>query len=234
MASGHTTRAIAALLALAAIACGAPEAAGPGAPAPAPAEEPAPRAADETDELEALWEARQDSARMRFTEADIAFMRGMIHHHAQALEITPLAETNTTTPAIRTLAARIANAQRDEIATMEAWLRSRGLEVPEVHPTAHHEAMAAHGHAGHHRMPGMLTAEQLRELAAARGEQFDRLFLTYMIQHHRGAVVMVRELFATDRAAQDEAVFRLASDVQVDQATEIARMERMLEAVNGR
>jgi uncharacterized protein (DUF305 family) len=77
-------------------------------------------------------------------------------------------------------------------------------------------------------MPGMLTPEQLAELVAARGGQFDRTFLAYMIQHHRGAVTMVHDLFATDGAAQDEAVFKLASDIQVDQTTEIARMESML------
>ena len=78
------------------------------------------------------------------------------------------------------------------------------------------------------RMPGMLTPEQMRELDAARGREFDRLFLTDMIQHHRGAVTMVHDLFATDGAAQDEQAFKLASDIQVDQTTEIARMERML------
>src|SRR5690606_37899176 len=90
------------------------------------------------------------------------------------------------------------------------------------------------GHAGHDAhadMPGMLTEEQLRELDAARGAEFDRLFLTYMIHHHRGAVTMVHELFATDGAGQDEEAFRLASDVQVDQITEIARMEQMLSAL---
>jgi uncharacterized protein (DUF305 family) len=81
-------------------------------------------------------------------------------------------------------------------------------------------------------MPGMLTAEQLRDLQSARGPEFDRLFLQYMIQHHRGAVVMVRELFATDGAGQDEAVFKFASDAQVDQQTEIDRMERMLAALD--
>ena len=80
-------------------------------------------------------------------------------------------------------------------------------------------------------MPGMLTPEQLEELAAARGSDFDRLFLEYMIQHHKGAVSMVRDLFATDGAAQDDFVFKLASDIHVDQATEIARMELMLEAL---
>jgi uncharacterized protein (DUF305 family) len=87
-----------------------------------------------------------------------------------------------------------------------------------------------HG-ADHSTMPGMLTVEQVRQLRAARGPEFDRLFLTFMIQHHRGAVTMVNELFATDGAGNDEAVFKFASDVQVDQTTEVTRMERMLAAM---
>ena len=81
------------------------------------------------------------------------------------------------------------------------------------------------------QMPGMLTSEQLEDLEKARGPEYDRLFLTYMIQHHEGAVTMVHELFATDGAAQDDVAFKLASDIQVDQITEIARMRRMLEAL---
>jgi len=191
-------------------------------------------------EIEALYRARMDSARMRFTEADVRFMTGMITHHAQALVMAEMAATHTTTPAIRTLAARIINAQKDEIERMQQWLRDRGQPVPEVHVegttmTVRYPGHAGHGgHAGHDahaHMPGMLTDEQIRELDAARGGEFDRLFLTYMIQHHRGAVTMVHELFATDGALQDEDVFRLASDVQVDQITEIARMEQMLAAL---
>jgi uncharacterized protein (DUF305 family) len=98
--------------------------------------------------------------------------------------------------------------------------------VPELHITD--TGVMVHGadHAMH--MPGMLTPEQIRQLGAARGAEFDRLFLTFMIQHHRGAVTMVRELFAMDGAGQDEEVFKFASDAQVDQATEVARMELML------
>jgi uncharacterized protein (DUF305 family) len=191
-------------------------------------------AAASLSDLEALFWARQDSARGAFTEADVRFMDGMIGHHAQALIMAALAPTNGASPAVQLLAARITNAQRDEIAAMQRWLRDRGQSVPEVHidglrlvvhggSTAH----GGHGH-GHAPMPGMLTDAQLQELAAAQGPDFDRLFLTYMIQHHRGAVTMVDELFATDGAAQDEAAFKLASDIHVDQLTEIARMERML------
>jgi len=181
-------------------------------------------------DLKVLFRARQDSARLRYVEADVRFVQGMIAHHAQAIVMAELAPTHGASGAVRTLAARIINAQRDEIAAMEAWLRERGEAVPEVHVLG--LEVMAHGaaHAAHD-MPGMLTVEQMRELDRARGPEFDRLFLTYMIQHHRGAVVMVHDLFATDGAGQDEAVFKLASDVQVDQATEIARMEQMLSAL---
>jgi uncharacterized protein (DUF305 family) len=179
-----------------------------------------------TAELEALYRARSDSARLRFTEADVRFMTGMIGHHAQALVMADLAPTNGASPAVRTLSARIINAQKDEIASMQRWLRDRGQPVPEVPITG--TTMMVHGPDDAMHMPGMLTPEQLAELVAARGGQFDRTFLAYMIQHHRGAVTMVHDLFATDGAAQDEAVFKLASDIQVDQTTEIARMESML------
>lgn len=189
---------------------------------------PAP-AASRTAEIEALYRARMDSASMRFTAADVHFMTGMIGHHAQALIMAGLAPTHGASPSVETLCARILNAQRDEIATMQQWLRDRGQVVPEVEIRG--LALTVHGaeHATH--MPGMLTADQMRNLDSASGVEFDRLFLTYMIQHHRGAVTMVHELFGVDGAGQDDLVFKLASDIQVDQITEIARMERMLEAL---
>jgi len=181
---------------------------------------------ESTAELEAIYRARIDSARMRFTDADVRFMTAMIAHHAQALVMSRLAPSREASSSIQTLAARIINAQNDEIATMQRWLRDRNQPVPGVHGV---ETPMAHG-AGHGAlMPGMLTPEQMAELEKARGAAFDRLFLTYMIQHHRGAVTMVRELFSTDGAGQDEEVFKFASDAQVDQSTEIARMELMLE-----
>lgn len=173
---------------------------------------------------------RADSARYPHTDADVHFMTAMIGHHAQAIEMARLAESRAGSAQVRTLAARILNAQRDEIATMQRWLRDRGRPAPTVDSTGTVTGGGAHG--GHHAaMPGMLTPAQLRELAGARGREFDRLFLTFMIQHHRGAVAMVHELFATPGAGQDDTVFKLASDVQVDQATEIARMEGMLAAL---
>ena len=188
-------------------------------------------------EIEALYRARRDSARMRFTDADVEFVTGMISHHAQALIMSELAPTRGASQSVQTLAARIINAQRDEIALMQRWLADRGQPVPQVKidglnltiemkaPAADH---AMHDMAGH-QMPGMLTQAQLEELAAAFGPEFDRLFLTYMIGHHAGAVTMVDDLFAVDGTGQDEAVFKLASDVQVDQITEINRMQLMLD-----
>jgi uncharacterized protein (DUF305 family) len=163
----------------------------------------------------------------RWTEADARFMTAMIGHHAQAIEMSRLAPERAQNAAVRRLAERIINAQEDEIATMQTWLRDRGQPVPE--PSAAHGA----GHEGHgggqgERMPGMLTPEQMARLEQARGAEFDQLFLQMMIQHHRGAVSMVTQLFGSYGAGQDETVFKFASDVNVDQATEIARMQRML------
>ncbi|MEQ9569936.1 MAG: DUF305 domain-containing protein, partial [Longimicrobiales bacterium] len=200
-------------------------AAGACASSAGPASEPA--AGPDLDRLEAIARARADSARMNVHEADVDFMQGMIHHHAQALVMSAWAPDHGASPAVQTLTARIINAQRDEIALMQRWLRERGREVPEVEPSGHMPGMAGDMHM---HMPGMLSPEQLARLDAARGAEFDRLFLTYMIQHHEGAVTMVHDLFAIDGAAQDDAVFKIASDIQVDQKTEIARMQRMLDA----
>jgi uncharacterized protein (DUF305 family) len=180
-------------------------------------------------EIEAIYRARRDSARMRFTEADVRFITGMIGHHAQALVMAGLAPSHGAGPSVRTLTARIINSQEDEIATMQQWLRDRGQPVLEVKIEGTN--LVVHGPEYAMHMPGMLTPEQMRELDEARGTEFDRLFLVHMIQHHRGAVTMVHDLFRTDGAGQDRTVFKLASDIQVDQATEIARMERMLAAL---
>jgi uncharacterized protein (DUF305 family) len=189
-------------------------------------------AANSTAELEAIYRARVDSARTRFTEADVHFMTAMIGHHTQALVMARMAPTHGASPSVQTLAARIINAQQDEIASMQQWLRERDQPVPEVHVMGTEVMVHGAEHAMH--MPGMITPEQMRELDQARGAEFDRLLLTYMIQHHRGAVTMVHDLFGTDGAGQDEAVFKIASDIQVDQITEAARMERMLSALSAR
>ena len=179
-------------------------------------------------EAAAIARARADSARYPYTEADVRFMSGMIGHHSQAIVMAGWAPSHGASPSVRTLAERIVNAQQDEIATMQQWLRDRRQPVPEAGAGA---ATAMHG-AGHHMlMPGMLTEDQMKQLDEARGPAFDRLFLTSMIQHHRGAVSMVKDLFGSYGAAQDQLVFKFANDVNVDQSTEIARMERMLAAL---
>lgn len=184
--------------------------------------------ADSIAGLEAIYRARVDSARRQFTEADVDFMTGMIAHHAQALVMAALAPTHGAGPEVRTLAARIANAQQDEIDTMQQWLRDRDQPVPEIRIEGITLTVdGAADHAAH--MPGMLTPQQLTELDRATGRRFDSLFLTFMIQHHAGAVTMVEHLFSVDGAAQDDETFRLASGIHVDQITEIARMERMLD-----
>jgi len=211
--------------------CSAGRAEAPRPTAPAPAADapvaPAPTGAADAD-LEALFWARLDSARTRFTDADVHFVAGMIAHHAQAVHMARLADTRAGSPSVRTLALRILSGQQDEIALMQQWLGERALPVPHVQVTD--TGVTVHGadHALHAHGPGMLTPEQMHALEQAEGAAFDRLFLTSMIEHHRGALSMVHELFATDGAGQDPALFRFASDVQVDQATEIARMERML------
>jgi uncharacterized protein (DUF305 family) len=176
----------------------------------------------------AVAQARADSARHPWTAADAQFMTHMIGHHAQAIIMANWAPTHDASPSIRVLAARIINAQQDEIATMQRWLRDRRQPVPEAVPGM---KMVMDGVEHVMLMPGMLTDAQMAELDRARGKDFDRLFLTYMIQHHRGATSMVSELFNTFGAGQDETVFKFASDVNVDQTTEIARMQRMLFAL---
>lgn len=173
-----------------------------------------------------IAKAQADSARYPYTEADIRFMTGMISHHAQAIVMARLAETHGARPAVVTLAGRVINAQRDEIALMQNWLRERRQPVPEPSPAG--MRMVMNGVEHDMLMPGMLTPEQMKQLDAARGTEFDQLFLKLMIQHHSGAVAMVKELFDTYGAGQDQMVFKFASDVNIDQTTEVARMEKML------
>ena len=178
------------------------------------------------EDIAARAKAKADSARYPHTEADTRFMSSMIGHHAQAIVMSGWAPTHGADPAVRRLAERIINAQEDEIASMQRWLKSRGEPVPEA--SAAGMKMTTGGHEHTMLMPGMLTEAQMRQLDLARGPEFDRLFLTFMIQHHRGAVSMVKDLFGSYGAGQDEIVFKLASDVNVDQITEIERMEKML------
>lgn len=173
--------------------------------------------------------ARADSARLPYTAADIHFMSAMIGHHAQAIEMSKLAPTNGAGAAVQRLAERIINAQADEITTMQTWLKDRLQPVPEAKGGP--MKMMMNGMEHMMLMPGMLSDEQMKKLAAARGQEFDRLFLSLMIQHHRGAVGMVKELFESPGGGQDDTIFKLASDVNVDQVTEIARMEQLLAAI---
>jgi uncharacterized protein (DUF305 family) len=146
-------------------------------------------------------------------------MQGMIAHHAQAIEMTGMLKTRSASPDMKKLAERIEVSQTDEIRMMREWLEAQDASVPSGH--AYHAPGAP-------LMPGMLTPEEMGRLSAASGEAFDRLFLEYMIKHHEGALVMVRELFATRGAGQDSDIYAFASDVDADQRMEIARMSSML------
>jgi uncharacterized protein (DUF305 family) len=190
--------------------------AGCAAAAPGPIVQPgAPGEAGRVLTAEALAELERPPE----SAADVAFMQGMIAHHAQAVEMTELLETRTSNPGMRRLAERIEVSQTDEIRMMREWLEGQGATVPSEH--AHHAPGAP-------LMPGMLTPDEMHRLSAASGEVFDRLFLEYMIKHHDGALVMVRALFATRGAAQDSDIYAFASDVDADQRMEIARMSSML------
>ena len=170
--------------------------------------------------------APQPPASTPAADPDVRFMTGMIHHHAQAVLIAGWAVSHGAGDAVRRLCERIVVAQRDEIALMSRWLKDSGKPVPD---TAHMHAASAMDHSMH--MPGMLSAQQLAELDKARGVEFDRLFLTYMIQHHQGAITMVEQLFGSYGGAQDPFVFKLASDISADQTAEIDRMTLMLKAM---
>jgi len=165
-------------------------------------------------------------SRYPHTAADVEFMSGMISHHAQAIAMAKWAPSHGANQSILTLAGRIINAQQDDIALMSRWLRERNLPVPEPSPTG--MKMMMNGVEHEMLMPGMLTPDQMKQLDDSRGPEFDRLFLTFMIQHHNGAISMVEKLFGTPGAGQGEVIFKFASDVNVDQTTEIARMEKML------
>ncbi|MCA1617634.1 MAG: DUF305 domain-containing protein, partial [Acidobacteria bacterium] len=164
--------------------------------------------------------------------ADVRFMQGMIMHHAQAIEMTALIESHTTTKDLRSLAARISSSQSDEIKFMQRWLEARGESIspvmPEM-PAMHMPDMDMSSHSSHSMlMPGMLTEKQMEALKKAKGEAFDRLFLTGMIQHHGGALIMVKDLFDSAGAGQDAELFNFATDVDSGQRAEIRIMQKML------
>jgi uncharacterized protein (DUF305 family) len=165
---------------------------------------------------------------LRYSDADVDFMSGMIPHHAQAVIMAGWAPTHGARKDVAILCERIVVAQRDEIALMQTWLRDRGLPVPDATSTRHHMKMP-NGMEHDMLMPGMLSDEEMAALDRARGPEFDRLFLLGMIRHHQGAIDMVDVLFKAYGAAQDETVFKFANDVQADQSIEIDRMQKMLE-----
>jgi uncharacterized protein (DUF305 family) len=159
-----------------------------------------------------------DLSQVQHTAADVKFMQGMIGHHAQAIEMANLLQGRSTSEDMKLLAKRIEVSQADEIKMMQDWLQQRRQALPDPH--AHHTGGAL--------MPGMLTAEEMGRLEAAKGVEFDRLFLQFMIKHHAGALQMVNELFASPGAGQEADIFAFASDVDADQRMEIDRMGAML------
>jgi uncharacterized protein (DUF305 family) len=185
----------------------------------------------EASESAYVAKARADSIRNPYVEADVEFMFNMIGHHSQAITMSRLAPSHGASAEVQRLASRIINAQQDEIATMQRWLRDRGKPVPDIPADGGPPMMLMGGQPMRMLMPGMLTPEQMKALDAARGEEFDKLFLSDMISHHRGAVSMVKDLFGSYGAAQDAVVFKFANDVNVDQTTEINRMQKMLAAI---
>ena len=175
---------------------------------------------------------RPDLVRGPYNQADVAFMQGMIPHHAQALVMSRMAKTHGAREDVRILCERIIVAQSDEITFMRNWLRDRGQVVPAADATHHKHMM--NGVAHDMLMPGMLTPEELAALDKARGPEWDRLFLLGMIKHHGGALTMVDELFEAYGALQDDEMFKFASDVHADQTTEIDFMQKMLDGMSSK
>ena len=164
--------------------------------------------------------------RLPYSDADVDFMSGMIPHHAQAVIMAGWAPSHGARTDVSILCERIVVGQRDEIVAMRTWLGDRGQAVPDATSTRHRMKMNGVEH--DMLMPGMLTDEEMAELDRARGPEFDRLFLIGMIKHHQGAIDMVDSLFKSFGAAQDETIFKFASDVYADQSIEVDRMSAML------
>jgi len=158
------------------------------------------------------------------SQKDVEFMQGMIMHHAQAVEMTALIDSRTTNKDLRLLGARISHSQGEEIKFMKRWLEARGQSTEMEMPGMEGMDMSSH----HMLMPGMLTRKQMAALRNAKGAEFDRLFLTGMIQHHGGALTMVKELYDTAGAGQDAELFNFTTDVDSGQRAEIRIMQSML------
>jgi uncharacterized protein (DUF305 family) len=179
--------------------------------------------------LTGVEQARVDSLRRPYVQADIDFMSGMIGHHSQAVKMAEWAPSHGASKSLQIYCGRVAMAQTAEIGLMQQWLQERNKPVPAQDPRG--MKMMMNGKEMFMVMPGMLTEDQMKELDAARGIEFDRLFLTDMIQHHQGAIKMVETLENSPGADQDEIVFKFSNDVQADQSTEIDRMQQMLDAL---
>jgi uncharacterized protein (DUF305 family) len=171
-------------------------------------------------------EQRAQGIYQPYSDADIAFMTGMIPHHAQAVIMANWAPSHGARHDIGVLCERIVVGQADEIRSMQQWLNDRGLSVPDAASTR--MKMKLNGVEHDMLMPGMLNDEEMSELENARGREFDRLFLLGMIKHHQGAIDMVNDLFKAYGAAQDDMIYKFASDVFADQSIEIDVMRKML------
>jgi uncharacterized protein (DUF305 family) len=165
------------------------------------------------------------------SQADVEFMQGMIMHHEQAVEMTAMIPSHTQNKDLRTLGARISSSQSDEIKFMKRWLAARGESVPNPMPEMSDKDMPGMDmpHRNMALMPGMLTPEQMEALRKAKGADFDYLFLVGMIQHHNGALTMVKDLFDTAGAGQDAEIFNFATDADNTQRAEIKIMQSMLD-----
>ena len=174
-------------------------------------------------------EQRASGIYQPWSDADIEFMTGMIPHHAQAVIMAGWAESRGARKDLRILCERMVVGQADEILSMQTWLKDRGLPVPDGKSTRMRMKMGGMEH--DMLMPGMLSDEEMAALDKARGTEFDRLFLIGMIKHHQGAIDMVDKLFDAYGAAQDDVIYKFASDVHADQTIEIGVMQKMLESV---
>jgi len=178
-------------------------------------------------------EQARDLSKVGATPADVKFMQGMIHHHAQAIDMTELLKSRTNSEDMKKLGLRIQVSQTDEIRMMQRWLQAHGAEAPDPH-AMHMPGMIMPGMDHGPMMAGMLTPDEMTRLAGLKGADFDRFFLEGMIRHHGGAITMVQELFAAPGAGQESTIYAFASDVVSDQQMEIDRMSGMLAAIKER
>lgn len=185
----------------------------------------------------------QNTASHDYTKADIDFVQGMIVHHAQAVVMSDWAPTRAVKPNFLTLSSRIALSQRDEIAMMQRWLLDRRLATPDPLHMLHDDSGSVTDRSSMHMpgmdmgahpmmMSGMLSPDEMRQLEAARGIEFERLYLTGMIKHHQGALDMVAALFSSPGSGQQPELSGFATDVDASQRAQMARMEAMLKTIN--